>query len=66
MSKHDKRDAQPAVGEGTGAKGGKDALNPEQQQPMGFEPDSEVDEKLRESAARGPSGLNPNTIVRNG
>ncbi|HEY0963592.1 MAG TPA: hypothetical protein VGE69_14670 [Pseudomonadales bacterium] len=57
---------QPAVREGSGAKGGKDTLKPEEQEPSGVEPDSEIDAKLRGRNGKRPSGLDPNSIVRNG
>jgi hypothetical protein len=53
------------VHEGTGAKGGRKALTQEEQQPMGIEPDSIVDEKLRDSKRPLPGGLNQNSIPRN-
>lgn len=58
-------EAQPAIHESSGAKGGKDTLKAEEQQPVGVEPDSEIDEKLTRSKGRPPAGLDPNSIVRN-
>jgi len=60
-----KNERESDIHEGTGARGGREALKPEQQEPMGVEPDSAIDEKLRESHKPQPGGLNPNTIVRN-
>lgn len=65
MSKRDWKKPQPAVGESSGAKGGKDALGSEEQQPSGVEPDSEIDEKLTRTKRAPPAGLDPNSIVRN-
>lgn len=65
MGKDDWKKAQPAVGEGSGAKGGKGALGSEEQQPVGVEPDSEIDEKLTRKKGTPPTGLDPNSIVRN-
>ncbi|MGV3591538.1 MAG: hypothetical protein ACO1PZ_07590 [Gammaproteobacteria bacterium] len=63
--KNDAEKAQPAVRESSGAKGGKDALKPEEQTPAGVEPDSEIDEKLTRRKGARPAGLDPNSIVRN-
>jgi hypothetical protein len=65
MNKGNDRKDQPGIPEGTGARGGREALKPEQQEAAGAEPDSAVDAKLRESKRSHPGGLNPNTIVRN-
>jgi hypothetical protein len=59
------REARPDEIGGTGAKGGREVLKPDQQEPTGVEPDSIVDEKLRRSKRRTQGGLEPNTIVRN-
>lgn len=64
MAKHNERE-QPAAGEGSGIKGGKEALRPEEQVAPGIEPDSVVDAALRREKQRQPGGLEPNTIVRN-
>jgi hypothetical protein len=65
MSKDEERATPAGVHEGTGAKGGKETLRSDEQEPQGVEPDSAVDAKLRESRRPPPGGLNPNSIVRN-
>lgn len=65
MNSDKDRKAPAGSHEGTGAKGGREALTREEQEPMGIEPDSIVDEKLRESQRPSPGGLNQNTIPRN-
>ncbi|MDY6949361.1 MAG: hypothetical protein SXG53_27030 [Pseudomonadota bacterium] len=65
MNKDNWKKPQPAIGESSGAKGGKDALSSEEQQPAGVEPDSEIDAKLTRKKGARPAGLDPNSIVRN-
>lgn len=63
--KEDRHQAQPAIHESSGAKGGKNTLKPDEQEPIGVEPDSEIDEKLTRRKGARPAGLDPNSIVRN-
>jgi hypothetical protein len=65
MNKDDERKPQPGNDGDTGAKGGKQALRHEEQQPQGVEPDGEVDEQLRRRTGPPLGGLNPNSLVRN-
>ena len=65
MHNDDRRDARPEEIGGTGARGGNKVLKQDQQAPAGFDPDSEVDKKLRESGRPKLDTLSPATIVRN-